>query len=83
MYEDETETAAKGDIAINEGAVIEFLCDYYTYDNQFESAYKLGEPLTVGSGGLEILYRDLGGAAYSVTFRLTDIYSNHYWTPAL
>ena len=83
MYADETETVAKGDIAIGEGAVIEFLCDYYTYDNQFESAYKLGEPLTVGSDGLEIVYHDLGNTAYSVTFRLTDIYSNHYWTPAV
>ena len=82
MYDDETETVAKGDISISEGAVIEFLCDYYTYDNQFDSAYKLGEPLTVGSGGLEIVYHELGDTAYSVTFRLTDIYSNHYWTPA-
>ena len=83
MYAGETETAAKGDIAIGEGAVIEFLCDYYTYDGRFESAYKLGEPLTVGSDGLEIVYHELGDAAYSVTFRLTDIYSNHYWTPAV
>ena len=82
MYSGETETAAKGDIAIGQGDVIEFLCDYYTYDNQFDGAYKLGAPLTVGSGGLEIVYHDLGDAAYSVTFRLTDIYSNHYWTPA-
>ena len=83
MYGDETETAAKGDIAIAEGDVIEFLCDYYTYDDRFESAYKLGEPLTVGSDGLEIVYHELGNTAYSVTFRLTDIYSNHYWTPAV
>ena len=83
MYDDETETVAKGDITIREGAVIEFLCDYYTYDNQFESAYKLGEPLTVGSDGLEIVYHELENTAYSVTFRLTDIYSNHYWTPAV
>ena len=83
MYSGETETAAKGDIPIGQGDVIEFLCDYYTYDDQFDSAYKLGGPLTVGSDGLDIIYHDLGDAAYSVTFRLTDIYSNHYWTPAV
>ena len=82
MYAGETETVAKGDIPVGEGAVISFLCDYYTYDNQFESAYQLGEPLTVGSEGLEIVYHELDAAAYSVTFRLTDIYGNHYWTPA-
>ena len=83
MYAGETETVAKGDIAIGQGDTLEFLCDYYPYDNQFDSAYKLGEPLTVGSGGLEIIYHDLSDTAYSVTFRLTDIYSNHYWTPAV
>ena len=84
MYDGgETGTVAKGGIAIGPGDVIYFLCDYYTYDNQFDSAYKLGEPLTVGSGGLEIVYHDLGDANYSVTYRLTDIYSNHYWTPAV
>ena len=82
MYTDETNAVAKGNIAIGEGDVIEFLCDYYTYDDTFDSAYKLGEPLTVGNDGLEIVYHDLGGTAYSVTFRLTDIYGNHFWTPA-
>ena len=83
MYTDATDTIAKGDIAINAGDTIDFLCDYYTYDDQFDSTYKLGDPLTVGSGGLEIVYHDLGDTAYSVTYRLTDIYSNHYWTPAV
>ena len=82
MYADnETDTVAKGGIAIGVGDVIDFLCDYYTYDNQFDSAYKLGEPLTVGSDGLEIIYHELD-ANCSVTYRLTDIYSNYYWTPA-
>ena len=82
MYADgETATVAKGDIAIREGDVIDFLCDYYTYDNRFDSAYQLGEPLTVGGDGLEIIYHDLGDTNCSVTYRLTDIYSNHYWTP--
>ena len=79
----ETDTVAKGDISIGTGDVIDFLCDYYTYDNQFDSAYKLGEPLTVGGDGLEIIYYDLGDTACSITYRLTDIYSNHYWTPAV
>ena len=83
MYDGETDTVAKGDIAIIPGDVIDFLCDYYTYDNQFDSAYKLGEPLTVGTDGLEIIYYDLGDADVSFTYRLTDIYNNYYWTPAV
>ena len=83
MYDDETDTIAKGDIAIRAGDKIEFLCDYYTYEGEFDSTYKLGDPLTVGSDDLEIVYHDLGDTTYSVTYRLTDIYSNHYWTPAV
>ena len=81
MYEDDTDTVAKGDIQIARGDTIEFLCDYYTYDGSFDSAYKLGEPLRV-NGDLEIVYYELANARCSVTYRLTDIYGNHFWTPA-
>ena len=82
MYEDETEGAAKGDIQIGKGDVLEFLCDYYNYDGGFESTYKLGAPLTVGADGLTLASMALDNENISVTYRLTDIYGNHYWTPA-
>lgn len=80
MYAD-VDVVAKGDIEIADGDVIEFLCDYYYYDGEFDSAYKLGEPLQV-NGALEIVYYELDNESCSVTYRLTDIYANHYWTPA-
>ena len=82
MYEGETEALAKGDIQIRKGDVLEFLCDYYTYEGDFESTYKLGEPLTVGDDGLTLANMALENETLSVTYRLTDIYSNYYWTPA-
>ena len=72
---------AKGDIQLKAGDKIQFLCDYYTYDGAYESTYKLGAPITVGAGGLEVEYSKLNNAL-SITYRLTDIYSNYYWTPA-
>ncbi len=81
MYEDGADTVAKGDIRIQRGDTLEFLCDYYTYDGEFDSAYRLGEPLTVGED-LELVYYELANAKCSVTWRLTDIYGNHFWTPA-
>ena len=81
MYEDETSALAKGDLVIKPGDQIQFLCDYYGYDGSYESTYKLGDPITVGRDGLEIEYSALDETC-SVTYRLTDIYSNHYWTPA-
>ena len=80
MYED-VDVVAKGDIEIVDGDVIEFLCDYYTYDGEFDSTYKLGDPLTV-KGTPEVIYYALDNQKCSVSYRLTDIYNNYFWTPA-
>ena len=82
MYEGDTNTVAKGDIQIKPGDTIEFLCDYYTLDGQFESAYRVNEPLTVGAEGLSIEYLKIENTDCSVTWKLTDIYGNHFWLPA-
>ena len=77
----ETDTAAKGDVAIAEGDSIEFLCDYYGYDGSYSASYTLGSALTVGSGPMELNNMDIDADNVSVTYRLTDIYGNHYWVP--
>ncbi|MWM67934.1 hypothetical protein, partial [Escherichia coli] len=45
--EGETDTVAKNLTEINEGDTIDFLCDYYGYDKQFQDSYYLGEQMTV------------------------------------
>ncbi|MBQ2895114.1 MAG: peptidase C11, partial [Oscillospiraceae bacterium] len=80
--EDETEVLAKGDIAIEPGDRIEFLCDYYGRDGSYEDSYYLDSSLTVGEEGLWLENLRLEGGPFSVTYRITDIYGNHYWTPA-
>ena len=54
-----------------------------SYDGAFDSAYRLGEPLTVGADGLHAIYAPLLDVRGSYTYRLTDIYGNHFWTPAV
>jgi len=80
--EDETEVLAKGDIAIEVGDEIEFLCDYYRYDGTYDDSYYLDSALVVGEDGLVLENLQLSGGPFSVTYRITDIYGNHYWTPA-
>ena len=80
--EDETEVLAKGDIAIEPGDRIEFLCDYYGRDGSYEDSYYLDSSLTVGEEGLWLENLRLEGGPFSVTYRITDISGNHYWTPA-
>lgn len=79
---DETETQAKGLIEINDGDRIDFFCNYYDYDKNFRDEYLLGDSLTV-SGKLELANMKMDNTGYIATYRLTDIYNNHYWTPAI
>jgi len=82
VYQDEAETVPKGLIEIEYGDVIDFICDYYTYDEDFIDSFLLGDQLIV-NGPLEISNVSVGYATCKVTYQLTDIYNNTYWTPAL
>ncbi|MCR5719368.1 MAG: peptidase C11 [Lachnospiraceae bacterium] len=75
----ETEAISKNMLPVNPGDKIDFVCDYYTYDGEYDDSYYLGETLTVGD---EIVLGniDLGDAETSVAYRFTDIYDQHYWT---
>ncbi len=78
----ETDTIARGLLDIQEGDVIDFLCDYYDYDRNFQDSYYLGDALTV-SGALELSNIQMDNSDFIATYRLTDIYHNHYWTPSV
>ena len=78
----ETDTIAKSEVEINKGDVIDFVCDYYTYDGVYENSYHLNKQLVV-DGELELSNVDVGTGPVSVCYRFTDIYQQHYWTPAI
>lgn len=77
--EDETQTLAKGLTEIKDGDKIDFICDYYTYDGEYEDSYYLGDQMTV-DGDLTISNVDVGEGSVKATYRFTDIYQQHYWT---
>jgi len=78
----ETETVAKSLTALADGDRIDFLCDYYTYDGQYENSYRLGEQITV-SGALSVTDLALENANVRTTYRFTDLYQQHYWSEPL
>ena len=82
LYAGETETQAKGSIPIERGDRIQPLCDYYTYEGAYEGGYTLGNAFTAGSS-IIVDYRAISNDDVSVSYRLTDIYGNVYWTPAV
>ena len=80
--ETQTETVAKGLLDIAAGDKIDFLCDYYTYDGDYSDTYYLGEQY-IATGAWKIENLSVGRNKYQMTYRLTDIYGNNYWTPSI
>ena len=78
FYENsETETAPKGLVPLVNGDKLEFVCDYYGYDGSYKSSYTLGTGLTV-KGELTLENLKLNNEL-TPSFRITDVYGNHYW----
>jgi len=84
LYDEETETdtVSRGLWELREGDTIDFLCGCYDYERNFDDTYYLGQPLTV-NGPLTLSNIAMDNASYVAAYRITDIYCNHYWTPAI
>ncbi len=78
------QTQAKNMTEIGDGDVIQFICDYYTYDGQYTDSYTLNEPVTVNGDVSELMIRnDPVGGPVRITYRLTDLYNQEYWTTSI
>ena len=77
--EGETDTVAKTMDPVKDGDVLEFICDYYTYEGEYVDSYLLGDPLTVDE---ELIISDVyvDEAYANLTYLFTDIYNQQYWT---
>ena len=78
----ETDTVAKNLGQLNEGDVIDFLCDYYSYEGEYQDSYMLGEQY-IYSGQPEISNVYIDESAALATYRFMDIYQQEYWTQVL
>lgn len=82
----ETDTIAKSMTELQEGDVIDYICDYYGYDGSYKDSYLMGEQLVIGADlGADLyisnVYIDASRAL--ATYRFTDIYCQEYWTPVM
>ena len=65
------------------GHTVNFICDYYYADGTFENNYLFGEETTL-SADMEISNVALDHPENCrATYRITDLYNNYYWTPAI
>ena len=77
--EGETDTLAKTMDAVVDGDVIDFVCDYYSYEGEYLDSYMFGEQLVV-DGELEISDVYIEEEAANLTYLFTDIYNQEYWS---
>ncbi len=84
VYEGELTVNARGLYELQAGDRVDFVCSYYGYDGSYRSEYLFGDPL-IWKEGLEIWdVPAMGGNKGALcTWRITDIYGNQYFTPAL
>lgn len=77
--EGETDTVAKTMDPIADGDVLDFICDYYSYEGEYMDSYMLGDQMIV-DGELEISDVYIDEKAANLTYLFTDIYNQQYWT---
>ena len=77
--EGETETVAKTMDTVVDGDVIDFVCDYYSYEGEYLDSYMLGEQVVV-EGNLEISDVYVEEEFANLTYLFTDIYQQEYWS---
>ena len=82
-YEDTgVETVAKNMTELSVGDKLDFTCDFYSYDGEFEDSYYLGDPMRV-TDDMAVSNVDVGDGAVKLAYRFTDIYNQEYWTTVL
>ncbi len=81
-YSDVGAPLGKGLFELENGDMVEWVFDYYTYNWDYEDSYIMGDTLTV-NGEIEVSYDDVGDMDAIIYFKLTDIYNNVYETEAV
>ena len=74
------ETEARGLIELEAGDRIDFVCDYYTYNGEYEDSYFLGDTFVVTDPDNIKISNTYVGGDYIALYRLVDIYNQEYWT---
>ena len=76
----QNETEARGLIQLESGDRIDFVCDYYTYNGDYEDSYFLGDTLVISDPDNIKISNTYVGGDFIALYRLVDIYNQEYWT---
>ncbi len=83
--EGETDTVAKNLTEIKAGDCIDFLCDHYDKNRNYDDSYYLGERLVADKDMKDMLISNtyIGDGTALMTYCFTDLYGQKYWTEPL
>lgn len=80
----ETQTIAKALDGLSAGDAVDFVCDFYDYEMNYQDSYYLGEQWIVEDPEDVLISNvDVGDGEVHVTYRFTDIYNQQHWTEAI
>ena len=81
-YLEGSEIVAKSVKELNENDEIQFVCDYYTYEGDYDSAYILGDKLIVKD---KVYLGDMSLEGYKTVaqYEFIDLYQQSYWTDVM
>lgn len=77
----DTNTAARGLVALKDGDEIQLISDFYTYDGAYQDQYVTDS--FVVDGPITVSYEDVGEGDCLVYYSLHDIYENVFWTESV
>lgn len=75
----ETEAVAKNLTEIKAGDTLDFICDYYNYDKEYQDSYLIGEQVIV-TDNMTISNTPVGDGKCLLLYRFSDIYNQNYWS---
>ena len=78
-HNNETETVAKSFTELTPGDKLDFVCDYYSYEGDYQDSYYLGDQMTV-TDKMEISNINVGDGQISIMYLFTDMYNNETWS---
>ena len=82
VYDDEVITTGKI-LPINEGDTIDFICDYYDYEGNFDDRYFISDQITVDENGLSVSDVNISNEKVKFGYILQDIYGTERRTEFL
>ncbi len=73
----------RGIFPLDKGDSIQFLVDGYDNNGNFQDSYLYDKPVIYDGSNLQVQWEPIGHYRCWITYKLTDIYQNHYWTEVI